>query len=129
VLGCLDPATGILQYVNAGHPAPCVVKDGVLRMLESNGVPFGILPDFPFETATARLDPGETLAVFSDGIPEAQHGEEFFDDDRLHETLVEHCGSAIGEMRSRLIGRVREFVGDEPRSDDVTLLLIRREPA
>jgi phosphoserine phosphatase RsbU/P len=127
VLGCIDPATGVVQYVNAGHPAPCIVKDGKLRMLDSNGVPFGTLPDWPYQTSTATLEPGETLAVFSDGIPEAQHGEDFFDDERLHKVLIDNCAGAIGEIRTQLIGRVREFVGDEPRSDDVTLLLIRRE--
>ena len=79
-VGRLDPATGTLEYVNAGHPAPCLLLGDQLRELESTGVPFGILPDFRYASASVQLRPAELLAIFSDGVPEAQHGEEFFDD-------------------------------------------------
>jgi serine phosphatase RsbU (regulator of sigma subunit) len=125
-IGSLDPATGKLDYVNAGHPPPCLVRDGVLRELDSNAVPFGIMPNFPFQTESTVIEVGETLAVFSDGIPEAQHGLEFFDDKRVHETLLASPGDMV-QLREKMIHCVREFVGDEPRSDDITLLLMRRE--
>ena len=131
-LGCLDPRTGALRYVNAGHTSPCLVKDGVVRQLDGTGVPFGILEGVVYGSATAQVAPGETMALCSDGIPEARHGEEFFDDDdgRLGRALLEAAAlPSLAEARGRVIARVAEFVADTPRSDDLTLVLLRRGPA
>jgi serine phosphatase RsbU (regulator of sigma subunit)/pSer/pThr/pTyr-binding forkhead associated (FHA) protein len=127
-IGAIDPLTGRIEYVNGGHPAPLIVSESGLRAIETTGVPFGIMPEFPYTSGSFELAPGETLAVFSDGIPEAQHGEEFFDDERLREVLLKH-GSAtdLVTLREKVIAEVLEFAGDTPRSDDITLLLVRRE--
>jgi sigma-B regulation protein RsbU (phosphoserine phosphatase) len=122
-VGCLDPATGTLHYVNAGHPWPMLVRDGVLRELESNGVPFGVVAEFPYSTATVELAPGEMFALFTDGIPEAQRGEELYDEERLRQAMREESGADLGTVRRRLLERVDEFLAGEPRTDDITLLL------
>jgi serine phosphatase RsbU (regulator of sigma subunit) len=126
-VGRLDPATGVLTYVNAGHPPPCLVLGGTLRELDTTGVPFGMLESFPYTAETIGLAPGATLAVFSDGIPEARKGEEFFEDERTREVMVEAAPAPrLEDVRDRVLRRVRDFVGDAPRSDDMTLLLVRR---
>lgn len=126
-VGCLDPATGTLHYVNAGHPWPMLVGGGVLRELESNGVPFGVVAGFPYSAATAELAPGEVFALFTDGISEAQRGEELYDEERLRQALREESGAAdLGTLRRRLLERVDEFLAGSPRTDDITLMLIRR---
>ena len=127
VVGCLDPGAGRLDYVNAGHPAPCVVSGGVLRELKATGVPFGVLPDVPYTQESMTLEPGALLAVFSDGIPEAQRGEEFFDDERLHRALLEAAALPdLAAVRGAVLGRVDEFLAGTKRTDDLTLLLLRR---
>ena len=127
VVGCLEPASGTIHYVNAGHPAPYVVRGGELIALEANGVPFGVLPSFPYPSASVRLEPGDTLVLFSDGIPEAQRGEELFDEDRLRAAVIEAAAApGLAEMRAGILARVNEFLAGEHRSDDVTLLLLRR---
>jgi len=126
-LGFLDPASGRLRYVNAGHNPPVVVAPEGLRMLEDGGVPLGVLPTFPFVEGEVTLAPGNLLAVFSDGIPEAMHGEDFFGDERLCQSLIDL--SAEGELdrvSDGLMARVAEFIAGEARSDDVTLVLARR---
>jgi serine phosphatase RsbU (regulator of sigma subunit) len=124
----LDPASGTLEVVNAGHPAPTLVLDGELRKLESGGVPFGILPDSDYAVETVCLRPGELLAVCSDGIPEARRGEEFFDDERLEALLRDARGTEdLAALRSHIVSQVTAFVGDQPRGDDITLLLLRRD--
>jgi phosphoserine phosphatase RsbU/P len=128
-VGRLDPATGALEYVNAGHPAPALVLDGALRELEGTGIPFGILPGITYESARTVLQPGETMAIFSDGIPEAQQGEDFFDNERLYACLHARADAPLEEVRSHLLERVRAFTGLGPRSDDITLVLVRRERA
>ena len=129
-VGCLDPATGTLRYVNAGHPWPILVRAGAVRELESNGVPFGVAPGFPYSTVTVELAPGEVFALFTDGIPEAQRGEELYEVERLREAMIEESGAAdLGTLRRRLLERVDEFLAGEPRTDDITLILMRRAGA
>jgi len=129
-VGSLDPATGTLNYVNAGHPWPMLVLDGTLRELESNGVPFGVVAGFPYSTATVELAPGEVFALFTDGIPEAQRDQELYDEERLRQAMLEESGAAdLGTLRRRLLERVDEFLAGKPRTDDITLMLIRRSGA
>src|SRR5207247_8812189 len=74
--------------------------------------------------------PGGLLALFSDGIPEAQRGEEFFDDRRLHEALLAEGATAdLQALRGGILGRVDDFLAGAPRTDDITLVLVRREAA
>jgi serine phosphatase RsbU (regulator of sigma subunit) len=126
-LGFLDPATGDLRYVNAGHPPPRLVSAGGLRNLEATGPPFGMLPEVTYETGHVTMRPGELLALFSDGIPEAQRGEEFFDEARLDQALLE-AGRAepLDVARRQVLARVDEFLAGSPRTDDLTLVLVRR---
>jgi serine phosphatase RsbU (regulator of sigma subunit) len=127
VVACLDPASGTLEYVNAGHPPPCIVSGGTLRELEATGVPFGILPDFAYTQASTTLEPGSMLAIFSDGIPEAQCGEAFFDEERLHAALLAAAPSGdLASARRAIVERVDAFLAGERRTDDLTLFLLRR---
>ena len=127
-IGLLDPATGELQYVNAGHNPPLIIGEGPPRELEATGVPIAILPEYPFQAERLVLEPGQLLAVFSDGIPEACREQEFFDTERLVEVLVQSRGAAqLDEVADKVIGRVEEFLAGTPRGDDVTLLLLRRD--
>lgn len=129
VLACLDPDTGVCRYVNAGHPWPMLVHQGKVRELKSTGQPFGAIePEQSYEEDTIELRAGELLAIFSDGIPEARRGSELFEERQLRKLLIEEAAvPALPELRSRIIGRVRQFVGDGPRTDDLTLILARRE--
>ena len=129
-LGCIDLHAGTLHYVNAGHPAALLLHHGEIRCLESNGVPFGVLPGYTYETLTTEIPAGGMLAVFSDGIPEAQCGLEMFEDARLHEVLLEVAAAPdLADVRRGVLARLDTFLADASRSDDVTLLLIRREAA
>jgi serine phosphatase RsbU (regulator of sigma subunit) len=126
-VGCLDPSSGRLDYVNAGHPAPLLVRAGAVRDLESGGPPFGVLPSFPYQTASTELAPGEVFTLFTDGIPEAQRGEELFDDERLRAAVIEESGAVeLKTIRERLLERVDEFLAGAGRTDDITVILIRR---
>jgi serine phosphatase RsbU (regulator of sigma subunit) len=126
-IGCLTPATGTLKYVNAGHPAPLLARGGELRALESTGMPFGILPDQTFTAAEVTLQPGELLAVFSDGVTEASRAGRFFEESRLRDVLREVAREEpLAQARAAIIRRVDEFLDGAPRSDDLALVLIRR---
>jgi serine phosphatase RsbU (regulator of sigma subunit) len=126
-VGYLDPVTGRLRYVNAGHPEAEIVGGAATRSLAATGVPVGMLPDFPWTADEITLERGETMAVFSDGIPEAQHGAEFFEFERLRSSLVELASEPdLARVADGMIERIDAFAAGEHRADDVTLLLLRR---
>jgi len=126
-VGWLDPTSGLLRYVNGGHPPPHLLRHGEVRVLEATGIALGMLADFGWTEEEVVLSDGETLAVFSDGIPEAQRGDEFFDYARTAEALREaETERDLTAMADRVIGKIDEFAAGEHRADDVTLLLLRR---
>jgi len=80
-----------------------------------------------FETAEAALAPGDLVAVFSDGIPEATtDGERFLGLESVKETLCALRGEGLPRIREQIIGEVQRFLGGESTSDDLTLILLRR---
>ena len=127
-VGYLDPATGRLRYVNAGHPEPHLVLGRRVRTLEATGIPVGMMPDFPWTQGEITLEPGETMALFSDGIPEAQCGDAFFDFERLAASL-RRCAveDQLEAAADGLIADMDAFAAGEHRADDVTLVLMRRD--
>ncbi len=127
-IASLDPATGRLRYVNAGHNSPMVFGDGAPALLEATAVPVGVLADFPFVAGEVTLEPGALLAVFTDGLPEAQNGDAFFDDARLAKALADNAREPELERAAvAVVGQVTAFLEDQPRTDDMTLVLVRRE--
>jgi serine phosphatase RsbU (regulator of sigma subunit) len=127
IVGCLDPATGHMEYVNAGHLPVCVVRNGKVIEHPSTGIPFGVLENFPYVAETLQLEPGDLMALFSDGIPEAQHGPEFFDEERVRATLeAASRETTLERARAHVIDAVEAFVAGSPRADDITLIMVRR---
>lgn len=125
-LGCLDPETGVARLVNAGHLPTYIVRADSVSVYESTGVPFGILPEWVYQDQEITLAPGETLVLFTDGIPEAQRGDEFFDEDRLKQVLMEQATSSCREMREAVMQRVEGFLAGAKRTDDITIMMLRR---
>ena len=126
-LGSLDPATGVARLVNAGHMPTYVVRPGGIATYESSWIPFGILPEFAYREDEIVLAPGETLVMFTDGVSEAQRGDEFFDEERLQQVLIENAAaSTCREMREAVMAKVEGFLAGAQRTDDITLLMLRR---
>jgi serine phosphatase RsbU (regulator of sigma subunit) len=127
-VAALDPATGALAYVNAGHePALVVGRDGRVRAeLEPTGPAAGLLPDVAFGAGTARLEPGETLLVYTDGVSEARAADgAFFGDERLRALLAERPAGAAA-LLARLAAAVAAHAAGAERSDDITALAATR---
>ncbi len=129
-LAHLDPASGRLTYVNAGHDAPLLLRRGSDRCeeLAATGLVTGILPDAPLESAVVDLAPGDVLFAYTDGLREAQRvdGEEF-GLERLAATLVANRHLAPAELARTMEATVRTFIAGNELGDDVTQLIARRE--
>lgn len=128
-IGLLDPATGTVEYVNAGHNPPLLVgADGTTTEIAATGVPVGTLDDFPFTAGSARIEPGGVLLLYSDGIPEAElpDGTDF-GMERLHAVVSRERGRGADAVVTSLCEEVADFLGDTPAGDDVTLLCVRRD--
>lgn len=128
-LAVLDRATGSLEYVNAGHNPPVLIHaDGGLEEIGATCVPLGLMEASPFAAASVTLESDAMLAVFSDGIDEALGpDEEFYDTERIRELLCQCRGLPAGAIVQRVLKDVRAFARGTPQSDDIVLLVIKRQ--
>jgi phosphoserine phosphatase RsbU/P len=114
-----------LTYVNAGHTVPILVGDNGALRLERGGVPIGLLPCSNFQAGTATLQPGDLVALYSDGITEAGVLEaEPFGESQLEALILAHRKKSLDEIQREILNAVRAWSGGEPE-DDMTLLLVR----
>ena len=126
--GILDPSDNTVRFVNAGHNPPLLVKtDGSLKHLDPTGIPIGIFEEFDWKEESIQLEPGDKLVVFTDGITEATDSKgELYDDDRMENFVKTNCAMTLVDLTSNLLTDVNKFVGDAPRSDDMTMILLER---
>lgn len=124
----LDPPTGHLEYVNAGHNAPMLrSQSGMIERLDTGGPPLGILPEFVHQVGTAQLNPGDWLVVFTDGVVEAVNtsGSEY-EEPRLIQVVNDGASGSPAELLRQLLASLDAFVGNTPQHDDMTCLLLKR---
>jgi sigma-B regulation protein RsbU (phosphoserine phosphatase) len=128
-VGLLDPGSNCLQYVNAGHNPPLVVRGGGKReYLEASGIPLGAMAFDAWKEESIPLEKGDVVFVFTDGIPEAANAEdEQFGDERLEQLAMECAGKSPKDFIDSIMGGVGEFMGEAPRSDDITMMILRRD--
>jgi serine phosphatase RsbU (regulator of sigma subunit) len=129
--GYFDARSGLLHYVNCGHCAPLLFRasrargEGVSRLTEGGPV-LGLLPQARFEQGVERLEQGDVLVLYSDGVIEAANssGEEF-GEHRLIAAVESNLDAEPAQIRDRILRAVREFTGSDVLVDDQTLLAIR----
>jgi phosphoserine phosphatase RsbU/P len=124
--GTYEDATRRLRYVNCGHNPPLLLRaDGEVEWLAATATVLGLFDTWDCAVGETRLDSGDTLIIYSDGVTEARNdqGEEFGQDRLLEATLnLNHLGAS--SLLETLVPRVRQFCGYE-QDDDLTLLVIR----
>ena len=125
----LDPATGRLDYALAGHEPPLILRANgdVEHAPDQGGPPLGPFPALSMPALDLRLDPGDTLLLYTDGLSEAMNAaEEMFDLDHIRAALEGAHESALAGVRNRLLVRFAEHMNGSAAADDVTLLFLRR---
>jgi serine phosphatase RsbU (regulator of sigma subunit)/pSer/pThr/pTyr-binding forkhead associated (FHA) protein len=124
----LDPATGTLRYINAGHNPPLIGRStGAIEQLSSGGFPLGILPTADFDLGETVLNVGEALIVYSDGVSEANNlREEEFGLDRLTEVVKRNLSASAAGIRDKVESALSSFTQTAPANDDITLVIVKR---
>jgi serine phosphatase RsbU (regulator of sigma subunit) len=119
-------ANGDLLYSNAGHNPPLLVSRAGVRRLSAGGSPLGLFSDMSYDEETVRLERGDVVVVFSDGVTEALNpaGDEFADE-RLIESVSAHRGKAPQELLEAVVADLHAFCGDATQTDDVTIVAMR----
>jgi serine phosphatase RsbU (regulator of sigma subunit) len=128
LVGVLDLKTGTLDLCNAGHENPLVVSaDGAVRELALDGGPaLCVAQDYAYPVERHRLERGETLVAYTDGVTEAQDPtDDLFGRGRAMAVLSAEHG-ALDELIDTLVAAVRTFEAGEDASDDLTVLAVRR---
>ncbi len=121
---------GTLTYLNAGHCAPFLLsRDGRLRMLQTTSMPVGMLEDAEFDVVEIKMDPGDKLVIYSDGLTEAEDPNGcFFDTERLRECLRENATLDASGLHAAILARVERFTEGGAMRDDITTVVLEYAP-
>lgn len=127
--GILDTDTGNFVYANAGHPPVIVVKrNGEKALLTETSPLIGILKEMEYREARERVDRGDLLVLYTDGVVEARSGADFFGEKRLVETISKTDPSMVEELPKTILETVLRYTGGT-LSDDVALLALTLDQA
>jgi phosphoserine phosphatase RsbU/P len=118
---------GNLEYINAGHPSPFLIRKGVAEDVFNEGsYPVGLVPEAEYTAVHLKLEPGDTLVLFSDGVTEAMDpAEQLFGVPRLREVLNGHMQTSLEDLQQLVLQSVENFSRGASQADDPTLLLVR----
>jgi serine phosphatase RsbU (regulator of sigma subunit)/anti-sigma regulatory factor (Ser/Thr protein kinase) len=127
----LEPASGRLEFANAGHDLPYRRLATGVEELQATGMPLGLMPGMQYDEREITLAPGESLLFYSDGLVEAHNTErQMFSFPRLRGLMNEHCAGAQGcaALIEVLLADLAAFTGPNwEQEDDITLLTLERE--
>lgn len=127
-MGVLDPSNGALLYVNGGHNPPVLKRtDGTHEPLPPTGPAVGMFAGASFTIGEIRMNPGDVLFTYTDGVPDARApSREFFGMERVERLLAETGGTArdhVGTFEAHL----HDHIGTAAQYDDITMLALRRQ--
>jgi serine phosphatase RsbU (regulator of sigma subunit) len=124
--GVMD-AQGHLEFINAGHPSPFLIRRGKAEMPFTEGsYPVGLVPEAEYTAACLKLEPGDTLVLYSDGVTEAMDpDDEMFGMERFAEVLTDRGDVPLEHLQKVVLEAVENFVRGARQADDLTLLLVR----
>ena len=126
--GILEHTQHKLLFCNAGHDNPYILSSQKEpRRLKTGGVVLSVIEDFPYQEEEVAMEPGETLVIYSDGLPEAMNPQmELWSDERLGEILRQNCHLPAEELINVTIAAAKAHAGAYPQSDDMTMVVVKR---
>ena len=125
--GELNDETKTINYVNAGHNPPILVRNGELSFLKKGGMILGVMATIiPYESETVQLQEGDSLILFTDGVTEAMDIENNeYSDERLEELSLKIGEKSESEILDAIMKDVEDFTKGAIQSDDITCLVVK----
>jgi phosphoserine phosphatase RsbU/P len=126
--GLLNTRTGEVRYCSAGHNPPWILRaSGEMEALrETGGIPLGLFDKSGYQGSPAKLGPGDTIFLYTDGVPEANNAQlDDFTDERLEASLRDSTALTCRQIIDRMTRDLTAFTAGAPQSDDITMLAIR----
>ena len=125
--GVLDLASGMLTFVNAGHNPPFLVKrEGDVYWLEKGGLVLGLTPEAVYEHDSVRMESGDVLVLYTDGLTEAMDSlENEFGAERLKEVVRLDRDLSASQIAGAILEAVNTHSGGSPQGDDQTLVVVK----
>jgi sigma-B regulation protein RsbU (phosphoserine phosphatase) len=124
----LDSQAMTLNYVNAGHNPPLLLKGTTsdVVLLKAKGIALGVTEEAALQSVRMDLRPGDVLVLYTDGVTEAiNEREEEFGEQRLLSVIIENRTLAAAEILEKILTAITVFAGDRPQHDDITLMVLR----
>ncbi len=122
----LDPTDGTFVWTNAGHNPPLLVRhNGTIEPLDSQGFPLGLFGDSTFELQCGKLNPGDRLVLYTDGVMDAYDGSANFGEERFAAAVLARAALPPEGMIDGVIDELRAFAQGRPFPDDVTLMVLQ----
>jgi serine phosphatase RsbU (regulator of sigma subunit) len=122
----VDPETGDVACASAGHPNPRLVRaDGTVVELTVSGLALGISPDQQYSEGHGRLDPGNAVVLFTDGVVEARRNGDLYGHERLERFLSEHRELSAAELARAVVDDAKTFSGGD-LADDSAVVVVKR---
>ncbi len=127
-LCAVQPRTGECRYVNCAHNAALLLRaGGEVELLDGPGFALGLFPMRTHQEREFAMQPGDILALYSDGVIEAQNpSDEQFEIERMKSCLRENAGGTAAEIVDRLFEAIDAFAAGAPQYDDITLMIVKR---
>jgi len=124
-----DPNANVISFANGGHNPPILMnKKGETRLLKAPGIALGILPDVNIKTQSTRIERGDTLIMYTDGVSEAMNEDyDEFGMDRLYLTARAARKRDAQSIVQAISDSINDHAGGTPQFDDVTLVILKRE--
>lgn len=129
-IAVLNPSNGELDVINAGHnPILLLQNDGKMKKINAGGVAFGMFDlGLPFEGETLKINKGERLFLYTDGIPEAMNkNEDEYSDEKMERFFMRNKPAKAETFINNIVKDVKKHAGNTPQSDDITALYLIRK--
>jgi serine phosphatase RsbU (regulator of sigma subunit) len=130
IVGLLNPATGELETINAGHNPMYVHRaDNTIEEFANGGIAFGMLDlEFPYQSDRIVIQPGERVLLYTDGVPEAMNseGRQYDTHDTMKRFMIANRPDSAEHFIRSLMNDVTAFTGSAPQSDDITAMYLLR---
>jgi len=127
--GVLDPATGKLTYVNGGHePLILFNKLGIKKRLKATGPVVGMMTEMQYKVEHVQMEPDDFLIGFTDGVTEAMSPENILFSKERVLSLLENPAASASQQIELIKTDIFNHIGDAPQFDDITMMVLHREP-